>query len=113
QREKLLQQRAEIISRAGGGETGGRKQEQAHGDQGQRSAVRRDVPLYSPPDYEKHILRNYPLSHLKPYVNMRMLLGKHLGVRGNVTELLQQGDEKALEIKGVVDEVFQEAMEKG
>lgn len=113
QREKLLQKREEIISQLGTGDTSGGKQEQVQGVSGQRSAIRRDVPLHMPPDYEKHILRNYPLSHLKPYVNMRMLLGKHLGVRGNVNELLKQGDAKALEIKAVVDEVFNEAIEKG
>lgn len=79
----------------------------------QRSAVRTDVPLYQAPDFDKHVLRDYPLSHLKPYLNLRMLLGKHLGVRGNVEQLLLDHDAKALEIKEVVDGVFQEALKDG
>jgi 5-methyltetrahydrofolate--homocysteine methyltransferase len=77
------------------------------------SDVRRDAPVYQPPDLERHILRDYPLSYLKPYVNMRMLLGKHLGLRGNVEQLLAEGDEKALELKEIVDQLFAEAEANG
>jgi 5-methyltetrahydrofolate--homocysteine methyltransferase len=79
----------------------------------QTSDVRRDAPVFQPPDFERHILRDYPLRYLKPYVNMRMLLGKHLGLRGNVDQLLAEGDEKALELKEIVDQLYTEAEMSG
>jgi 5-methyltetrahydrofolate--homocysteine methyltransferase len=42
-----------------------------------------------------------------------MLLGKHLGLRGNVEELLARGDGKALRLKEEVDAFLAEAEEKG
>jgi len=78
-----------------------------------RSAVSRTVPIHQPPDCELHVLRDYPISHLQPYLNLRMLLGKHLGVRGNVDKLIETGDEKVLQLLGVVEELLQEARRKG
>lgn len=75
-----------------------------------RSDVSQDVPVSVPPDLERHILRDYPLGHIIPYVNMQMLLGHHLGLRGSVEKLLASGDPKALELKETVDGMLQEAM---
>lgn len=69
--------------------------------------------VYLPPDLERHVLKNYPLSQLKPYLNLQMLLGKHLGVKGAVGKLLAEGDEKAQEVYTLVEEFFVEAMETG
>ena len=74
-----------------------------------RSNVSRDVPVFTPPDLERHILRNYPIDMLVPYVNMQMLLGHHLGLKGRVDKLLAEGDEKALRLKEIVDQIFLEA----
>lgn len=79
----------------------------------QRSSVRMDVPVFLPPDFDRHILRDYPLTHLHPYLNLRMLLGKHLGVRGNVDALLSEGDPKTVELKEIVEELLAEAEETG
>jgi 5-methyltetrahydrofolate--homocysteine methyltransferase len=79
----------------------------------QRSSVRTDAPVFLPPDFERHILRDYPLTHLQPYVNLRMLLGKHLGIHGNVDKLLAEGDPKTVELKQIVDELLAEAKETG
>ncbi|MED4727880.1 methionine synthase [Aneurinibacillus migulanus] len=79
----------------------------------ERSSVSVDVPVFTPPDFERHILRDYPLAHLQPYVNLRMLLGKHLGIRGNVDALLTAGDPKTVELKEIVDELLTEAKENG
>ncbi|MDR6225728.1 methionine synthase [Desmospora profundinema] len=73
-----------------------------------RSSVSRDAPVYQPPDYRPHVLKQYPVSHLLPYVNQQMLLGKHLGVKGNVVSLLEQGDEKTVELKGEMDRMVEE-----
>ncbi|MFY0543471.1 methionine synthase [Brevibacillus sp. H7] len=78
-----------------------------------RSGVSRTVPIYLPPDLERHVLRNYPISHLQPYLNLRMLLGKHLGVRGNVDKLLESGDQKVSELYEVVEELLKEAKQEG
>ncbi|MGO0060691.1 methionine synthase [Brevibacillus fluminis] len=74
-----------------------------------RSAISRTTPIYLPPDTERHVLRNYPIAHLQPYINQRMLLGKHLGVRGNVEKMIAEGDEKVLRLVDVVDSLITEA----
>ncbi len=43
------------------------------------STLDRTVPVQQPPDLERRVLRDYPISHLMPYINMQMLLGHHLG----------------------------------
>src|SRR5207247_3881917 len=55
----------------------------------------------APPDLELHVLRDVPLSHVYPYLNLQMLYGKHLGLRGLVSRLLADGDSKALELHAV------------
>jgi len=78
-----------------------------------RSAVSRTVPILTPPDCERHVLRDYPLGHLQPYLNLRMLLGKHLGVRGNVERLLEDGDPKVVQYYELIEEMIQEAKQTG
>ncbi len=51
--------------------------------------------MFEPPDFERHILREVSIDHLRPYLNEQMLLGKHLGLRGDVEKLLAKGDRKA------------------
>lgn len=78
-----------------------------------RSNVSTEVPVMLPPDLERHVLRDYPISHLKPYVNMQMLLGHHLGLKGKVDKLFAEGDSKALGLKETVDGIFAEAQQNG
>ncbi|SDK60530.1 methionine synthase [Paenibacillus marchantiae] len=79
----------------------------------ERSDIAIDNPVLVPPDLERHVMRNYPLSHILPYVNMQMLLGHHLGLRGSVEQLLASGDRKATDLKAVVDDIMQEAVRDG
>ncbi|MGV2887266.1 methionine synthase [Paenibacillus taichungensis] len=79
----------------------------------ERSDIAIDNPVLVPPDLERHAMRNYPLSHILPYVNMQMLLGHHLGLRGSVEQLLASGDQKATDLKAVVDDIMQEAVRDG
>ncbi|MCL6661718.1 methionine synthase [Paenibacillus amylolyticus] len=79
----------------------------------ERSDIAVDNPVLVPPDLERHTMRNYPLSHILPYVNMQMLLGHHLGLRGSVEQLLTSGDKKATDLKAVVDDIMQEAVRDG
>lgn len=76
-----------------------------------RSDVKKEN-VYVPFDTKKHIIRNFPLQQLKPYVNMQMLLGRHLGVKGKVSRLLEINDEKTVHLKELVDELFIEGEEK-
>ena len=104
-----LGRRRERASERTGGGSGGPT---AFGAEG-RSSVRRDVPVFEPPDFERHILREVSIDHLRPYLNEQMLLGKHLGLRGDVEKLLAKGDRKALRLKEEVDAFLSEAQEKG
>ncbi|MGN7357119.1 methionine synthase [Paenibacillus sp. SAF-054] len=78
-----------------------------------KSSVSTDVPVFIPPDLERHIIRNYPIGHIVPYMNMQMLLGHHLGLRGQVEQLLADGNEKAVELKATVDSLLDQAISEG
>lgn len=78
-----------------------------------RSKISADAPVFSPPDLERHVLRNYPLGHIIPYVNMQMLLGHHLGLRGSVEAQLAAGDARTVELKETVDDILHQAMLEG
>jgi len=78
-----------------------------------RSSISQDAPVFTPPDHDRHVLRDYPISHVLPYVNMQMLLGHHLGLKGNVEELLAAGDERTVNLKATVDEILRQSQTKG
>ena len=59
-----------------------------------------------PPDTRPHLIKNYDFRQIVPYINMQMLLGHHLGLKGKVEELLAAGDKKALQLKISVDEMI-------
>src|SRR6266852_4716595 len=77
-----------------------------------RSAVSRDVSVPKPPDLDLHVLRRVPLTHVYPYLNLQMLLGKHLGVKGSVLRLLADGDATACEMNEVVRQLEREVIER-
>jgi len=78
-----------------------------------RSAVSRIDQVPKPPDFDLHVLRRVPLAHLYPYLNLQMLLGKHLGVKGSVARLLAEGDPKTLEINTMIERLEREAAGRG
>lgn len=69
--------------------------------------VSTNIPVSIPADLERHVLKNYPLSEIVPYLNRKMLLGKHLGVQGDVEKLLAEGDVKATNTYKIVQEVLE------
>ncbi|WP_078382427.1 methionine synthase [Sutcliffiella halmapala] len=77
-----------------------------------RSAVSRDTKVFVPNDTKRHLLRNYSVSHVEPYINMQMLIGHHLGVKGKIANLIAEKDERTLQVKGVVDQLLSEAKQK-
>jgi 5-methyltetrahydrofolate--homocysteine methyltransferase len=74
-----------------------------------KAAVSTEVPVFVPKDTKRHVLKSYSLSHIEPYINMQMLLGHHLGVKGKIAKLLAEKDEKAVKIKEIVDQLIAEA----
>ena len=67
---------------------------------------RRHVERRSPPDLKRHELLDIELSTVLPYLNEQALYGKHLGLRGLVSRLFEQGDVKLLELRATVQEVM-------
>lgn len=78
-----------------------------------RPSVRSDVPVFVPQDLERHVLRSYTLGHIEPYINRQMLLGHHLGLKGNISRLIESGDEKALKLNDTVDSLIVQAKTEG
>ena len=64
--------------------------------------VREDVPVKIPKDLRRRIQIDYSVPHLYPYVNMRTLIGHHLGLRGNVDKMLENKEPRALELHEMV-----------
>ncbi|CAG9622076.1 methionine synthase [Sutcliffiella rhizosphaerae] len=77
-----------------------------------RSTVSRNVRVFQPNDTKRHLLRNISVSHVEPYINMQMLIGHHLGVKGKIERLLAEGDARTLQVKDVVDHLLTEAKQK-
>jgi len=64
--------------------------------------VRSDVPVYVPNDLERHVLRDYTPAYLYPYVNLRTLIGHHLGLKGFNEDMIKEGDPRAVELYELV-----------
>ncbi|MGH7335659.1 MAG: vitamin B12 dependent-methionine synthase activation domain-containing protein, partial [Candidatus Rokuibacteriota bacterium] len=71
------------------------------------------TPAMVPPDLDPHILRDVPLAHVYPYLNLQMLYGKHLGLRGLVSRLFEEGNPRALELRDTVEALQTEAAAQG
>ncbi|PWI58998.1 methionine synthase [Sulfoacidibacillus thermotolerans] len=78
-----------------------------------RQVTIHQAPVFTPPDLLRHVLRDYPLSFIAPYLNWQMLLGKHLGLRGNVEKELANGNDKAIMLKQLIDDLLQDALVTG
>ncbi len=96
--ELALRQQAAVVSRPA-------SQACSTGQNDQTSQLP-EAPILSPPDFERHILRDIPLKQILPFLNRQMLYTKHLGLIGSVEKLLAAGDEKALKLHSVVEEML-------
>src|SRR5205814_5961640 len=65
------------------------------------------------PDLDLHVLRNVTLGRVYPYLNLQMLLGKHLGVKGSIQRLLDSADPKALEVNEALEELKRDVVDQG
>ncbi|ENQ3081120.1 methionine synthase [Bacillus cereus] len=64
------------------------------------------APVMVPHSTKRVVLRDISVAHLAPFLNRQMLLGHHLGLKGNVKKLLQEGDRRAHELNDLVDELL-------
>ncbi|OLC96609.1 MAG: methionine synthase [Candidatus Rokuibacteriota bacterium] len=101
--------RAEQAALAASPPSGGEASRLAPAPERPRARLER-VPVPTPPDLEPHVLRDVPLPHIYPYLNLQMLYGKHLGLRGLVERLLASGDPKALELHATVEQLKRDAV---
>lgn len=81
-------------------------------DVNRKSDVSKDGKVWVPHDTKRHILKNYPLHSIFPYVNLQMLLGHHLGVKGRVYKMIEEKDPKVLELVELLKDLVKEAEEK-
>ena len=69
------------------------------------AVVRRDHDVPTPPDLKLHVLADYDLDAIFPYINPVMLYTRHLGFKGRFVEALAHGDHTAVELRERVREV--------
>ncbi|TXK85377.1 methionine synthase [Paenibacillus sp. N3.4] len=112
QRKRLIQELRESLE-SDVMETGKKEETMPKLTRVSSSAVSKDLPVQVPQDVDRHVMRDYPISHLMPYVNMQMLLGHHLGLKGKVEQLLGDKDPKALQLKDTVDTILHAAQKDG
>ena len=67
--------------------------------------VRHDFPIPGPPDLRLHVLKDYDLESIFPYINPQMLYVRHLGFKGRFADALEAGDESALQLRATVRRV--------
>ncbi|BCB03561.1 methionine synthase [Bacillus sp. KH172YL63] len=78
-----------------------------------KSDVSKDVRVHVPSDLDPHTINGFSLDQIQPYINQQMLLGHHLGIKGKISRLLEERDERTVGLKNMVDELFQSAKRKG
>ena len=67
--------------------------------------VRHDIPVPKPPDLRLHVLSDYNLEEIFPYINPQMLYVRHLGYKGRFADALEAGEQSAVELQDSVRRV--------
>ena len=67
--------------------------------------VRQDYDVPNPPDLRLHVLKDYDLDRIFPYINPQMLYVRHLGYKGRFADDLEQGEPSAVELRDRVRQV--------
>ena len=65
----------------------------------------KDVPVPNPPDLRLHVLDDYDLESIFPYINPAMLYSRHLGFKGRFQDALEAEDPDALQLRDAVRRV--------
>ena len=71
--------------------------------------VRTDIPIPLGPYLDRRVREIPKLQEVWSYINPYMLYGRHLGFKGNFTEMLRDRDPKALELHDAVEKAKHEA----
>ena len=79
---------------------------------GPSPSVRRDVEVPEPPDLERHV-EDLPLEEVWELVNPQMLYAKHLGLKGSIARLEEDGDEKLEKLRELVGGLERHAVAQG
>jgi 5-methyltetrahydrofolate--homocysteine methyltransferase len=69
-----------------------------------------EAPIFTPVDTKRHILKDIDLTQIIPYVNMQMLIGHHLGLKGKIKDLVQKKDPKALELVELIQDLLKDGV---
>ncbi len=72
-----------------------------------------EAAVFVPQDTERHLIKSYSFSHVEPYINKQTLIGHHLGLKGKLEKLLQEGNEKAIKLNDIVNDLVQDAERNG
>ncbi|MCI0793508.1 MAG: methionine synthase [Chloroflexi bacterium] len=67
--------------------------------------VRHDTGIPNPPDLLVHVLKDYDLEKIFPYINPQMLYVRHLGFKGRFADALAASDPAAQELHDAVRRV--------
>ncbi len=71
----------------------------------QQEVVRHDFEIPTPPDLLPHVLLDYDLEKIFPYINPQMLYVRHLGFKGRFADALASEEPAALELRDAVRRV--------
>ena len=63
--------------------------------------VRHDFAIPTPPDLRLHVITEYDLERIFPYINPQMLYVRHLGYKGRFAEALEAGDPGRRGVEGI------------
>lgn len=66
--------------------------------------VRRDLPVPAPSDLDRHVA-DLDLDRVWEYLNPQMIYGKHLGLKGSVKRLREEGDPKLAKLEAVIGDL--------
>ena len=67
--------------------------------------INHDIEIPNPPDLRLHVVHDYDLAEIFPYINPQMLYVRHLGYKGRFAEALQREESDALELRDQVRRV--------
>ncbi|MFY4774302.1 methionine synthase [Metabacillus sp. RGM 3146] len=77
----------------------------------ERRSIIKEAPVYIPEDCDRHLIKNIELDHILPYLNLQMLLGHHLGLKGKIYKMIEQKDEKATALYELILELIRDGKE--
>ena len=75
-------------------------------------SLARDYEIPTPPDLKRHVIEDYDLEEIFPYINPLMLYTRHLGFKGSIEKAVEQGDPRAIEVRKAVEQVENEMLRR-